>query len=156
MLSLRLFTNRGRGLIARALHSEPAANKGMVRDGVTYENVSVLYLDVPFNSGTIKGFFGRSEDTSQSGRIWRLGVVWCRTDGVSADNAGDQLGGAGDVIDSEDLALLQKDQSQGIKILQDTQDKLAAAQKEAQAARKELEVAQKVGCTPVLLILFVH
>ncbi|KAL9115746.1 MAG: hypothetical protein Q9227_000114 [Pyrenula ochraceoflavens] len=143
VLGLRLFTNRGRGLIARALHSEPAGEGGMIRDGVTYEKVGVLYLDVPFNSGTIKGFFGRSDDTSQSGRIWRLGVVWCRTNGDSGEGTGDQLGGAGDVIDSEDLALLQRDQSTGTKALRDTQDRLTSAQIEAQTAQKKLEAAQK-------------
>jgi hypothetical protein len=63
---LRLFTNRGRGLIARALQSLehtipadpndkfPEPKKLNVRDGVNYENVKVLYLDVPFNLGSIQ------------------------------------------------------------------------------------------------------
>lgn len=161
VLGLRLFTNRGRGLIARALHSEPGSipappgstnsepQKTIVRDGVPYENVNVLYLDVPFNPGSIKGFFGRSDDDSQTSKIWRLGIVWCRAaEGAAADTA-EHFGDAGDVIDSEDLALLQKDQNTGSKSLRDTQSKLAAAQ-------EKLDAAQKVSGLLVLSVLFVY
>ncbi|KAJ5986739.1 hypothetical protein N7451_011104 [Penicillium sp. IBT 35674x] len=148
ILGLRLFTNRGRGLIARALHSEPGSipapsgstksepQKTVIRDGVHYENVNVLYLDVPFNPGSIKGFFGRSDDSSQNSRIWRLGIVWCRTAEGAADDTTEHFGDAGDVIDREDLALLQKDQNAGSKMLQETQNKLAAAEKALDEARK--------------------
>lgn len=147
MLGLRLFTNRGRGLVARALHSEPGTApadsgakdaqpiKTIVRDGVPYENVGVTYLDVPFNPGTIKGFFGRSEDNSESGKIWRLGIVWCRA-GESVDDTAEHFGDTGDVIDSEDFALLQKDQSTSTKSLEDTKAELAKMQIELEATRR--------------------
>ena len=150
VLGLRLFTNRGRGLIARAFHSEPdLTNKTIVRDGVEYENVSVLYLDVPFSLGSIKGFFGRSNDNAQSSRIWRLGLVWGRIAEEFVDDAAEHFGDTGNMIDSEDLALLQKDQTTG-------RDKLAAAQNDAQAAQKKLEAAQKVGRSLILSVLFAY
>lgn len=74
VLGLRLFTNRGRAMIARALKSEPGDKGTVVRDGVKYESVSVLYMDLPFHSGSIKGFFGSSDDGS-GGRIFRLGLT---------------------------------------------------------------------------------
>ncbi|KAJ5150900.1 uncharacterized protein N7482_010152 [Penicillium canariense] len=140
VLGLRLFTNRGRGLIARALHSEPGSTPGstgseprktIVRDGVPYENVSVLYLDVPFNLGSMKGFFGRSDDAPQSSKIWRLGILWCRSrtaEGPGEDTA-DHFGDTGDVIDSESL--------------QDTQAKLTAAQVKLEALQKALAEKDK-------------
>lgn len=117
---MRLFTNRGRGLIARALQSLehtipadpndkfPEPKKLNVRDGVNYENVKVLYLDVPFNLGSIKGFFGRSDDDSKTSKIWRLGIVWCRNAEQPVEDMAMHAGDAGDVVDSEDLALLQR------------------------------------------------
>lgn len=150
VLGLRLFTNRGRGLIARALHSEPdLTNKTIVRDGVEYENVSVLYLDVPFSLGSIKGFFGRSNDNAQSSRIWRLGLVWGRIAEEFVDDTAEHFGDTGNMIDSEDLALLQKDQTTD-------RGKLTAAQNDAQAAQKKLEAAQKVGPSLTLSVLFAY
>jgi hypothetical protein len=159
VLGLRLFTNRGRGLIARALHSVPGTapadsgakdaepKKTIIRDGVPYENVNVSYLDVPFNPGTVKGFFGRSDDNSQSAKIWRLGIVWCRT-AQPADDTTEHFGDAGDMGDSEDLAILQKDQSTSTKSLRDTQDKLTDTE-------IKLEAAQKVCCLLIVLVCFI-
>lgn len=84
-----------------------------------YENVSVLYLDVPFSSGTVKGFFGRSEDSS-GGKIFRLGLIWCRMPEMTSDEAEGRFGDVADTVDSEDLAELQKDQTAGSKSLQET------------------------------------
>jgi hypothetical protein len=128
VLGLRLFTNRGRGLIARAFHSEPGEKGIVIRDGVAYENVSVLYMDVPFSSGSIKGFFGTSDD-SADGKIYRLGIIWCRLPEMTAEETEAQFTDTGDTVDSEDLAILQKDQTAGNKSLQEIQQKLTAAQK---------------------------
>lgn len=128
MLGLRLFTNRGRGLIARALHSEPGEKGMVIRDGVAYENVSVLYMDIPFNSGCIKGFFGRSDNISD-GKIYRLGIIWCRLPEMTANEAEAQFTDTGDTVDSEDLALLQKDHTAVSRSLQKTHQKLIVAQK---------------------------
>ena len=128
VLGLRLFTNRGRSLIARAFQSKLGENGIVIRDGVAYENVSVLYMDLPFNSGSIKGFFGRSDDGSD-GKIYRLGIIWCRLPEINAEDAEVQFTDTGDAVDSEDLALLQKDQAFSSKSLKETQQKLIAAQK---------------------------
>lgn len=123
VLGLRLFTNRGRSLIARALHSD-TTDKGLVtRDGVIYEEVKVQYMDMPFNSGTIKGFFGRSDD-SGDGKIYRLGVIWCRLDDLKPEEAEADFTTAEDVVDLDDLALLQKDQTTGNKALEAIQQRL--------------------------------
>lgn len=114
VLGIRLYTNRGRGLIARALRSEPGEKGIAIRDGVTYENVSVLFMDVPFNSGSVKGFFGRSDDSSD-GKIYRLGIIWGRLPEVAADEVEVQFADTSDTIDREDL--------------EETQQKLISAQK---------------------------
>ena len=128
VLGLRLFTNRGRSLLARALKSELGGNGTVVRDGATYENVAVLYMDVPFNSGTLKGFFGRSDDSS-SGKVFRLGIIWGRVPEMTAEEAEAQFAATSDTVDSEDLAIIQRDQTAGSKALQETQMDLIAARK---------------------------
>jgi hypothetical protein len=125
VLGLRLFTNRGRNLIARALHSEVDSEHAVIRDGVTYEDVKVQYLDPPFNSGTLKGFFGRSEDES-NGKIFRLGIIWGRASGTTAADEEAAFTDSGDVADGEDLMLLQ---TAGSKSLAAMQQKIDAAEK---------------------------
>ncbi|KAF1924819.1 uncharacterized protein M421DRAFT_271364 [Didymella exigua CBS 183.55] len=125
VLGLRLFTNRGRSLIARAAKSEVGEGGIVTRDGVAYEDVRVQYVDMPFNSGTIKGFFGRSVDGPDS-KIYRLGLIWSRASKLTADEAEARFSEGIDVIDSEDFAELQKSQNTSAKSLQ---DKLSASQK---------------------------
>jgi hypothetical protein len=128
VLGLRLFTNRGRHLIARALHSQLGDKSGVVvRDGVTFEDVKIQYIDLPFSSGTLKGFFGRSDD--EAGKIHQLGIIWCRVDETKATDAEVTFTDSGDVVDSEDLASLQKDQTEGSKTLTALKQKLDAAEK---------------------------
>lgn len=127
ILGLRLFTNRGRHLIARALHSEIDPKGAVVRDGVTYEDVKIQYIDLPFSSGTLKGFFGRSDDAN--GKIFRLGIIWCRVDETTPADAEVTFTDSGDVVDGEDLALLQRDQTAGSKSLAAMKEKLDAAEK---------------------------
>jgi hypothetical protein len=116
VLGLRLFTNRGRHLIARALHSEVGPDGAVIRDDVTYEDVKVQYLDLPFNAGTLKGFFGRSDDYGE-GKIFRLGLIWCRTVETTITDAEAAFTDSGDMVDGEDLALLQRDQTAGSRSL---------------------------------------
>ena len=40
-----------------------------------YEQVKVIQIDSPFQNGTFKGFFSRT-DESKTGRILRLGIIW--------------------------------------------------------------------------------
>jgi hypothetical protein len=128
VLGLRLFTNRGRHLIARALHSELGEKSGVViRDGFTFEDVKIQYIDLPFSSGTLKGFFGRSDDAT--GKIHQLGIVWCRLAETNASDAEVTFTDSGDVVDSEDLVSLQKDQSDSNKTVVALRQKLDAAEK---------------------------
>lgn len=137
VLGLRLFTNRGRALIARALKSTPGDNGTVQRDGVTYEKVNVLYLDDPFSSGTLKGFFGRSDDGAE-GKIFRLGIIWGRLPEVTAEEAEGQFLETTDTIDGEDRAILQTD------ALQQMQQKLNAAQKALEQKDGQISELQKL------------
>ncbi|KAI1181656.1 hypothetical protein F5B17DRAFT_436517 [Nemania serpens] len=119
ILGLRLFTNRGRSLIARALKSTPGEKGTVVKDGVTYENVSVLYIDVPFSSGTLKGFFGRS-DSGADGKIFRLGIIWGSMPEMTAEESEAQFVDTTETMDSEDIALmLQNDEEADNKALEE-------------------------------------
>lgn len=133
ILGLRLFTNRGRFLIARALKSTPGEKGIVVKDGVTYENVNVAYFDVPFNSGTLKGFFGRST-TGANGKILRLGIIWGSMPATTAEESSAEFADSVETVDSEDFALMQNDQEAGNKFradatraLNDVKQKLSAA-----------------------------
>ncbi|KAI1321093.1 hypothetical protein F5Y16DRAFT_417104 [Xylariaceae sp. FL0255] len=145
ILGLRLFTNRGRALIARALKSAPGEKGIVVKDGVTYESVNVLYIDVPFPMGTLKGFFGRSDDEGD-GKIFRLGVIWGSLPETTGDEAEAEFLDTSDTVDSEDLALMSTSNNRS---LQEMQQKLAAAQKaledKEEALNQELRRVAKVG-----------
>lgn len=125
ILGLRLFTNRGRALIARALKSTSGENGVVVKDGVSYESVNVLYIDVPFPLGTLKGFFGRSDDSGE-GKIFRLGVIWGSLPEAIGDEVEQEFLDISDTVDAEDLALMSTSNK---KSLQEIQQKLADAQK---------------------------
>jgi hypothetical protein len=105
----------------------PGENGTAVKDDFTYEKVHVHYLDGPYNSGTIKGFFGRSDDNS--GKILRLGLIWGRVPEMSEDETHGQFVETADAVDGEDLALLQKEQIARNQTLQALQQKLDEAQK---------------------------
>jgi hypothetical protein len=125
VLGLRLFTNRGHSLIARAIKSEIGEKGVVVRDGVPYKDVKVQYMDMPFNSGSIKGFFGRSDDGEKSA-IHRLGLIWARSDKSIPRDVETDFAASSDIVGSEDYAVLQKSQTAGTRSLE---DKLLAAQK---------------------------
>ena len=80
ILAVRLFTNRGRQLLGQAHQSEieeSATSGKLIKDGVRYEQISNIYFDSPFDKGTLKGFYGRSDDSSSSTTgICRLGLIW--------------------------------------------------------------------------------
>jgi hypothetical protein len=121
-------------LIARALRSEQVEKGTVIRDGVTYEDVSVLYMDCPFSSGSIKGFFGRSDDGSD-GKIFRLGIIWCRMPEMTPEESEAQFADTGDTVDSEDLTLLRMDRI----ILREAQEKLLAAQNRISKLEKAIQ-----------------
>lgn len=82
-------------------------------------------MDMPFNSGTIKGFFGRSDDSADS-KIYRLGLIWARSNKLDANETEVKFAETSDMVDSADFATLQKNQTAGTKNLE---DKLSATQK---------------------------
>lgn len=76
VLSVRLYTNRGRRLIAQANQNDVKAPGEVEKDGVLYERVQTTHTDCLLSKGTLKGFFGRADETtSQAGGILRLGLV---------------------------------------------------------------------------------
>ena len=75
VLSLNLYTNRGRSLIGQA--SKITKNgKEQERDNCTYYDVSIKSFDSPFKDGNLKGFWGRSFESPGKTGIWRLGLIW--------------------------------------------------------------------------------
>lgn len=115
VLGLRLFTNRGRALIARALKSKSNEDGSIVtRDDIEYENVKVSYIDMPLSSGSIIGFYGKSDD-GLDGKIYRLGLIWCKMPELTVADAEVPFADVGDTVDSEDFALLKQSQVDGEK-----------------------------------------
>lgn len=76
VLSVCLYTNRGRRLLGQAVRNEVLPGGRVRKDGVEYEAVKTLFLDSAFSSGTLKGFFGRVSTDAEAGGIIRLGIVW--------------------------------------------------------------------------------
>lgn len=72
VISLHLYTNRGRSLVAQAANCLPLGEKKHSRDGVVYTDVVIKCYDTPLKDGNVKGLWGRSDDTG----IWRLGLIW--------------------------------------------------------------------------------
>jgi hypothetical protein len=91
-------------------------------------------MDCPFSSGSIKGFFGRSDD-GPDGKILRLGIIWCRMPEMTSQETEAQFADTGDTVDSEDLTLLQKDRTN----LRETKDELLAAQNRISRLEKALQ-----------------
>ncbi|KAI1109969.1 hypothetical protein F5Y14DRAFT_444299 [Nemania sp. NC0429] len=148
ILGLRLFTNRGRSLIARALKSTPGEKGIVVKDGVTYENVNVAYFDVPFNSGTLKGFFGRST-TGADGKILRLGIIWGSMPATTAEESSAEFADSVETVDSEDVALMrQSDQeaarADAVRALNDVKQKLAEAQQAFEKKCNEVKELERL------------
>lgn len=72
VISLHMYTNRGRSLVAQAANCLPLGEKKHSRDGVVYNDVVIKCYDTPLKDGNVKGLWGRSDDTG----IWRLGLIW--------------------------------------------------------------------------------
>lgn len=74
--SINLYTNRGRSLIATANENRFITETSSRRDGVEYNDLITTSWDSPLISGFIKGFWGRSNERRDNGRIYRLGFLW--------------------------------------------------------------------------------
>ena len=73
VISLNLYTNRGRSLIGQASTCiYQGREKKHLRDDIVYRDVSIKSFDSPLKDGNLKGLWGRSDDTA----IWRLGLIW--------------------------------------------------------------------------------
>jgi hypothetical protein len=78
LTAIGLFTNRGRSFLATA-PTEAKAQGAYSKDGVLFNTIDVVNVEVPFERATVKGFFGRSDDDQNGeGCIWRLGLLWGR------------------------------------------------------------------------------
>jgi hypothetical protein len=75
ILAIRLFTNHGRRLLGQAAVNEVARDGVVTKDGVLYEKVENIYIDSPFHKGTLRGFFGRCDESDYHGII-RVGLIW--------------------------------------------------------------------------------
>ncbi|RFN44900.1 hypothetical protein FIE12Z_10881 [Fusarium flagelliforme] len=73
ILALRLYTNRSRSLLAEARESIPTGDRSAIKDGFEYKNISVTTTDCPLLGGTLKAFFGRTDDADD---VVRLGAIW--------------------------------------------------------------------------------
>jgi hypothetical protein len=76
VLSVCMYTNRGRRLLGQAVKNEILSGNKVRKDGAMYENVHTDYVDNAFGTGTLKGFFGRLDTTEADGGILRLGLIW--------------------------------------------------------------------------------
>ncbi|KAF2741957.1 hypothetical protein M011DRAFT_462809 [Sporormia fimetaria CBS 119925] len=72
--AIGFFTNRGRSFLATA-PTESKSEKKYTKDHQEFESVEVVHYDGPIENGTLRGFFGRSDDTGE-GTVWRLGLIW--------------------------------------------------------------------------------
>lgn len=154
-MSVRLYTNHGRRLIAQAKQNDVKAPGKVEKDGVLYERVQTTHTDCPISKGTLKGFFGRADETtSQAGGILRLGIVWgdvlkaLPALGAEADapaQAYDYLGQADrDDVDSAQRMLAEKNSNE-IAVMQSELSRKDKALQETITAMNEKERAlQKV------------
>ena len=79
VLSLILYTNRGRSFIGQASKCIDQGKKKQLRDKVVYRDVSIKSFDSPLKEDDLKGFWGRSDENETKGwtaGIWRLGLIW--------------------------------------------------------------------------------
>ncbi|KAI9835476.1 MAG: hypothetical protein M1837_003785 [Sclerophora amabilis] len=77
--SLKLYTNRGRGLLGQAKDRRFQGGRNGVRDGIEFKDLLTTSWDTPIADGYVKGFWGRSDESLNAGGIWRLGFIWGNT-----------------------------------------------------------------------------
>ncbi|KAJ1324608.1 nucleoporin GLE1 [Microdochium nivale] len=83
VLSICMYTTRGRRLLGQAATNQVLADKVVRKDGVEYKDAQTTYIDASFSSGTFKGFFGWFDMDRNTGGLQRIGVIW-------GDDVGDQ------------------------------------------------------------------
>ncbi|KAK4221372.1 hypothetical protein QBC38DRAFT_513609 [Podospora fimiseda] len=76
ILSIQLFTNRGRSLVAQSAQSKPLGEGRALKDGHEFDKIKIVHFDNPFSKGTLKGFYGRDQDATGKPGVYRLGCIW--------------------------------------------------------------------------------
>ncbi|KAH7165330.1 hypothetical protein EDB81DRAFT_852234 [Dactylonectria macrodidyma] len=76
VLSLCMYTTRGRRLLGQAVRNEVLSKDLVRKDGVEYKGAHTTFIDAAFSSGTLKGFFGRLDMDPRTGGLLRVGVIW--------------------------------------------------------------------------------
>ncbi|KAJ4006387.1 hypothetical protein NW766_010473 [Fusarium irregulare] len=96
--AIRLYTNRGPDLMGQAENWKPAQDGRGQRGNTSFDQLTMKHYDPLLAGGHLKGFWGRSVNTSTLGRrtgLYRIGPIWGDTqdDSVVAsgleDNAED-------------------------------------------------------------------
>ncbi|OHF00894.1 hypothetical protein CORC01_03722 [Colletotrichum orchidophilum] len=76
VLSICMYTTRGRRLLGQAVRNEVLSTDLVRKDGVEYKKAHTTFVDAAFSSGTLKGFFGRLDMDQKTGGLLRVGVIW--------------------------------------------------------------------------------
>ncbi|RGP58775.1 hypothetical protein FSPOR_11795 [Fusarium sporotrichioides] len=93
--AVRLYTNRGPDLMGQADNWQPSVEGKGQRGNTSFEGLTLRHYDPLLAGGHLKGFWGRSINTSTSGKrtgLYRMGPIWGDTQDDSAVVAGLESG----------------------------------------------------------------
>ncbi|KAF4446873.1 Mannose-binding lectin [Fusarium austroafricanum] len=76
VLSICMYTTRGRRLLGQAVRNEVLPEELVRKDNVEYKKAHTTFIDAAFSSGSLKGFFGRLDMDPSTGGLLRVGVIW--------------------------------------------------------------------------------
>lgn len=139
VLSICMYTTRGRRLLGQAVQNEVLPNKVVRKDGVEYRNTQTTFLDAAFSSGTLKGFFGRLDKSPQTGGFLRVGVVWGRIAPGAAEGGAPSFNTTVD----EPAPIYDIDESSAAATVETFRGQVRAAEDQTRSVRSELAAAQE-------------
>ncbi|CAF3497209.1 unnamed protein product [Fusarium graminearum] len=93
--AVRLYTNRGPDLMGQADNWQASVEGKGQRGNTSFEGLTLKHYDPLLAGGHVKGFWGRSINTSTSGKrtgLYRLGPIWGDTQDNSVGAAGLESG----------------------------------------------------------------
>ncbi|KAF5001944.1 hypothetical protein FGRMN_685 [Fusarium graminum] len=99
--AIRLYTNRGPDLLGQAENWQPSVDGKGQRGNTSFDRLTVKHFDPLLANGHLKGFWGRSVNTSTTGRrtgLYRMGPIW-------GDTQDDSVVASGLEDNSEDAEL---------------------------------------------------
>ncbi|KAF5672547.1 hypothetical protein FHETE_3681 [Fusarium heterosporum] len=99
--AIRLYTNRGPDLLGQAENWQPSVDGKGQRGNTSFDRSTVKHFDPLLANGHLKGFWGRSVNTSTSGKrtgLYRMGPIW-------GDTQDDSVVASGLEDNSEDAEL---------------------------------------------------